>query len=127
VAGYAAAVTRSRWSNALLALLLVHLLWGLARTPSRALARRGEDIAAFRRQGDAAFLFADAALDGADAILWLRAHTPPGARIAWRGADRGAIEFAAALLWPRLLVAQPPAAGEPVLVATRTALTVEHP
>jgi hypothetical protein len=108
-------------------LLLGHLAWGLVRVPSRAIVRRQADITSYRRLGDAAFLFDDAALRGDDAITWLRAHSTAGQRIAWRGADRGAIEFAAALLWPRLLVVAPAgAAGDgPLLVATPTSLALE--
>ncbi|MBL9076606.1 MAG: hypothetical protein JNL08_03830 [Planctomycetes bacterium] len=113
----------SRWSWTVLALLLAHLVWGLARVP-RVTARRAADIADYRQRGAADYLLADARLDGAPAIAELAARTGAGQRLGRRGTDRGVVEFAAALLWPRLLVTANADAGTPVLVATRTALVV---
>lgn len=108
----------------MLALLLAHVVWGLARAALRTGPRRLADVAAFGARGDAAFLLADAGLEGAAAIERLRAATAPGQRIRWRGDDRGAIEFAAALLWPRLLVRDRADPGTPVLLAARDGLAV---
>jgi hypothetical protein len=91
----------------LLAALAVHLAWGLARVPTKVVARRAELIADHRRHGDVVALFDASDLGGAELVQWLRANTPPDATIAWEGAATGAIEFAAALLWPRLLAASP--------------------
>jgi len=119
-------VSPSRWSLAVLLLLVGHLAWGLVRVPSRALVRRQADIATYRRLGDAAFLFGEARLQGADAIVWLRRHGRADERVRWQGADRGAIEFAAALLWPRLLVGAADAAGDgPRLVSSPTSLSIQ--
>ncbi|HEX5053220.1 MAG TPA: hypothetical protein VFZ65_15705 [Planctomycetota bacterium] len=136
----------SRWSLGLLALVSVHVCWGLARVPTKVLARRLTYIEAFRRDGDAAFLFGDARIQGADAVLWLREHTANDSVLLWRGTETGPIEFAAALLWPRLLVAAGAVdgatsfagrsfatgtiagrTGRIVLVAERAALHVEVP
>lgn len=122
-------VTPSRWSTALLALLLGHLAWGLLRLPTRVVPRRLHEIEAYQRLGAAPFLFADADLQGAAAIAWLCTHTAPDQRIAWRGVDRGAIEFAAALVWPRLLVraqAAPGGGDDALLEATPTALAIRR-
>jgi hypothetical protein len=75
------------------------------RVPRKVIARRAGDVAAHERAGATAALFAASGLDGAAAVEWLRAHTPPDAVVAWTGDATGAMEFAAALLWPRLLVA----------------------
>ncbi|MBX3463727.1 MAG: hypothetical protein KF830_11180 [Planctomycetes bacterium] len=116
-----------RWSLPILLLVAAHLVWGLLRAPTRALVRRAEQVGTFQRLGDAHYLFAQSRLEGADAIAWLRANTLPEQRVPWQGSDRGAIEFAAALLWPRLLVATPPGAAEAGLVATRTSLRLQRP
>lgn len=120
-----------RWSLAVLLLLLGHFAWGLGRAVLRGAPRRHADVAAYRSAGDAAFLFADAKLPDAEAsaavIRWLREHTPRDARIRWQGQDRGVVEFAAALLWPRLLVTGPGSDPDgPVLVATGTTLTLRE-
>ncbi len=120
------AVSSSRWSQVVLLVLLGHLVWGLARVPSRGIDRRACDIARYRRLGDATFLLGQAALQGAEAIVWLRAHTAEGQRVPWQGADRGPIEFAAALLWPRLLVADDGGGQAPTLVSTPTSLTIRE-
>lgn len=124
-------MSSSRWSLAVLLLLLGHVAWGLVRASLRSVPRRAAEITDYRRLGDAEFLLTDAKLPdaprSAQVIRWLREHTPPDARITWHGADRGAIEFAAALLWPRLLVAGPGSdAGGPVLVSTPTSLSIRE-
>lgn len=141
-------MTRSRnlrpsLNRAVLWLVAAHVVWGASRAAFRSAPRTAAEIAAYRRDGAERYLLGSAKLDGADAIDWLRQNTPADAVVAWRGEAQGPIEFAAALLWPRLLVAaddrnatnrlgRPFArgtrdgrSGEVVLVAQRTGLTVE--
>jgi hypothetical protein len=93
------------WSRLLAGALAVHIAWGLARVPVKVIARRHEDIAAHERAGATRAQFAANGCDGAEAVEWLQAHTAPDAVVAWTGTTKGAMELAAALLWPRLLVA----------------------
>ena len=86
------------------ALVVVHVVWGLARVPGKVIARRIDDVAAYRSRGDAAFLLGNARLKGADAIEWVAANTALDAVVLWEGEPRGALEFPPALLAPRLLV-----------------------
>ena len=99
-------VASSRWCLVLTCALLAHAAWGVSRLPGKVIARRLEQIGEHRDQGAAAFLFAANRLTGAEAIDWVRANTPPNTVIAWTGDVKGAMEFAPALLWPRLLVAE---------------------
>ncbi len=85
--------------------LAVHVAWGVARLPGKVIARRAEHVRAFERDGATRALFDANGLAGADAIDWLLAHTAPDAVVAWAGDETGAMEFAPALLWPRLVVA----------------------
>lgn len=94
----------SRWCWLVAGPVLLHLAWGLARVPGKVVGRRLEDVQAFATDGDAAALFAANGLGGADVIAWVRAVAPPHTVVLWRGSEVGAIEFAAALLWPRLVV-----------------------
>jgi len=89
--------------------------------PGKVWARRLDDVAAYREQGAAAFLLGGARLEGAEALQWLQRHVPADAAVLWRWPCKGALEFAAALLAPRLVVderAVPPeattAAGRPL-------------
>lgn len=101
---------------------MLHLAWGLARVPGKVVARRLDDVRTFATDGDASALFAASGLDGADVIAWVRAEAPPHAVVLWRGAEVGAIEFAAALLWPRLVV-RAAAVGDASTHAGRTIAT----
>lgn len=83
-------------------LVLLHLVLGLLRLPFSVVGRRLAEVAACEREGHARFVFASARQDGADAIAELLATTPADAVVPIRGLRKGAIEFAPALLWPRL-------------------------
>lgn len=87
------------------ALVAAHVLWGLARVPGKVVQRRLADVAAYRERGAPTFLLEDAHLRGAPAIEWVRAHVPADAVVLWAGDGMKALEFAPALLAPRLLVA----------------------
>ncbi len=124
-------------------LVLAHLGWGLGRALFRTLPRTRAEIASYRERGAATYLLDSAQIGGGDAIEWLLQHTPADGAVWLRGSVQGPAEFAAALLWPRLLIdegARADAArlgrtlargtiagreGELVLVATRTTLAVE--
>jgi len=95
---------RPTWTTLLLALLAAHVLLGAARLPGKVWARRLGDIAAYRDLGAARYFLDDGHLHGAGAIEWLLANTPPDAVVLWRGDSKGALEFAPALLAPRLVV-----------------------
>ncbi|MCK5945425.1 MAG: hypothetical protein KAI24_25770, partial [Planctomycetes bacterium] len=93
-----------RVHTALFALLAAHVLLGVARLPGKAIARRVDEVDAYRRLGAARYLLDSAHLDGADAIEWLLQNTDEQAAVLWRWPADGALEFVAALIAPRLLV-----------------------
>lgn len=95
-----------------LALLGAHVLWCAARVPGRVIARRADDVASHRQLGRARFLLTRPGVAGADAVEWLLANVPDDAVVLWRGDSKGALEFAPALLRPRLLVAEAACAPE---------------
>ena len=88
----------------LFALLGAHLAIGIVRIPSRVISRRLDDIAQHQELGAARFLTESAKLQGADELEWVLANTPANCVVLWRWPADGALEFAAALLAPRLLV-----------------------
>ena len=83
-------------------LLAAHVLFGLCRAPLVTVARRAQEIADYRREGDIAYVMRTGHLQGADALVGLRAATPPDAVVNVSGDSKGPLEFAPALLWPRL-------------------------
>src|SRR5262245_11658424 len=96
-------VSSSRWS-VVTALVLIHIGWGLYRVPEVVVGRRLEEIAGYRQQGEVERLFDANNLDGAATVSWVRAQAPPDSVVLWSGSELGAMEFAAAYLWPRLVV-----------------------
>lgn len=94
----------SKSSVFLLALLGAHLALGIGRIPSRVMMRRLDEIHEYERKGPARFLLEDAKLQGADELEWILANTDRDSVILWRWPSDGALEFAAALLAPRLVV-----------------------
>lgn len=88
----------------LLVLLLVHVAWGLVRIPDKAIARRRDDIARYTERGQAGYFLKHAKWEGTEAIAWIVANTAADAAILHDGPTRGAFEFAAGSLSPRLLV-----------------------
>jgi hypothetical protein len=103
------------------AVLLGHVGLVVVRLPMTVFDRRFGQVAAFRAEGQAHYLFRTSGRDGVAAVDELLRSTPADAIVAWRGDAHGAVELAPALLWPRLLVderALPPAAatflGRPV-------------
>ncbi len=84
-------------------LVLAHLLLGALRVPGSVVGRRLDEIADCRRLGHPAFALRQARLGGRAAIERLLVTTPPDAVIGYRGVQKGALEYAAGLLWPRLL------------------------
>jgi len=114
------------------ALVLAHVVFGLLRVPRSVVAKRLAQVAAVEQEGYVPYLFRAAHLEGADAVLDLSASTPPHALIVTRGPLKGALEFAPALLWPRLCLrdgAVLPDDGRPVagraLVGDRDGLWLE--
>jgi len=89
---------------ALLALLGAHLAIGIIRLPTRVIGRRLDEIELYQQKGAARFLLDDAKIQGADEIEWLLANTDKDCVVLWRWPCDGALEFAAALLAPRLIV-----------------------
>jgi hypothetical protein len=94
-------------------LLAAHVLFGLCRAPLVTVARRAQEIAEYRREGDIAYVMRTSHLQGADALVELRRTTPPDHDVRVRGDSNGPLEFAPALLWPRLCYHRGP--GLPVL------------
>lgn len=88
----------------LAALVVVHIVWGLARVPGKVLARRVDDVATYRANGGPAFFLSDKGLRGAAAIEWVLANTPAECVVLWEGDPMGSLEFAPVLLAPRLVV-----------------------
>lgn len=88
----------------LLALLFLHLAIGIGRLPGKVWARRLHEIEQYRQQGAARFLLDSAQLGGTDVLEWLLANTADDSVVLWRWPADGALEFAAALLAPRLVV-----------------------
>jgi hypothetical protein len=87
-------------------LIAVHLGWGLARLPTKAHARRVDEIESWRRLGPARFLLENEHRRGGTTVQWIVDHVPPDAAVLWRGESRGALEFVPALIAPRLLIAE---------------------
>lgn len=110
----------------MVSLAVAHLIVGAARVPFAVIGRRIADVAAYRSAGAARFFLGGKHQRGAEAIEWILEHTPENAVVPFRGTGKGSLEFAPALLAPRLLVREdacPPGAveraGRPV--ATREA------
>ena len=87
----------------LAAVVVAHCGFALLRLP-KLWVKRQDEVAAFRQRGDAEYLLTGGGLTGTDVIERLRRETPEQCAIVIRGESRGAMEFAAALLFPRLLV-----------------------
>jgi hypothetical protein len=96
-------VSSSRWS-VVTALVLIHIGWGLFRVPHKVVGSRLDDIAGYRKHGEVERLFDANNLDGAATVSWVREHAAPDSVVLWSGSELGAMEFAAAFLWPRLVV-----------------------
>jgi hypothetical protein len=97
-------VAKLPWCRLLACALAVHVAWGLVRVP-KVVGRRIAHVRAHQQHGAVEALFRANDLEGAGAIAWLLANTPPHSVIAWTGTETGAMEFAPALAWPRLFVA----------------------
>lgn len=87
-----------------LILLGAHLAIGIGRMPSRVIGRRLDEIEQYREMGAARYLLENAKIQGADELEWVLANTDENSVILWRWPSDGALEFAAALLIPRLVV-----------------------
>lgn len=83
-------------------LLLLHLGLGVLRLPASVVGRRLREVAACRQVGHGTYALESAGQSGASAIDVLLTQTPADAVVLIRGLRKGAIEFAPALLWPRL-------------------------
>lgn len=93
-----------RWSDLLVGLLLLHILWGAARIPGKVWGERLDDVAQYRRVGPAAYHLGNRYRSGAAAVEQVLATTPEQAVLLWRGDWRNALEFVPPLIAPRLLV-----------------------
>lgn len=93
----------------LIGLLCVHCVWGALRLPDKAIQRRAEDIDRFRELGPIRYFLQARGQTGHEAIDWILANTEPRSSVLYEGPVQGALEFAAGVLAPRLLVAGPPA------------------
>jgi hypothetical protein len=127
---------RAMLAKSLFWLIALHIIWGVSRIPHAVIGKRWRDIAAYHHEGEAAWRLQKGHLDGAQAIHHLREVTAEESIIPISGSTKGALEYAAALLWPRLCcwADQLPAkdqfyAGRPIapylLTGDRTTLRVE--
>lgn len=115
----------------LLVLLGAHLAIGIARIPGRVIGRRLDEIKLYEDKGAARFLIEDAKIQGTDELEWVLANTDKRSVILWRWPCDGSLEFAAALLAPRLVVDErhvPPGAVKFAgrIIATGTTPSGEH-
>lgn len=94
----------SKSKKLLVTLLGAHVALGVARIPGKVVGRRIDDVAAYREQGAAAFLWGRSGLKGADELAWLLEHTDERSVVLWRWPADGVLEFTSALLAPRLVV-----------------------
>jgi hypothetical protein len=94
---------RVSWGAVLVTLACLHAAIGLARVPHDVVSERLAEVRSWREEGEARFLFRTAFLRGVTAIERLHS-TPSDSVVLFRGDAKGALEFAPALLWPRLLV-----------------------
>ena len=94
----------SRWGLALAILLGAHVAVGIARIPSKVWGERADEIARYRDVGAVRFHLDNRERSGADAVQAVLDRSPENAVVLWRGEWRGALEFAPALLAPRLVV-----------------------
>lgn len=92
----------SRWSAWLLAAIGLHCAVGVARIPHAVIGKRWAEVAEFGRDGEVEWRLRTARIEGAAAITTLRESTAEDAVVVMRGDLEDAIEFAPALLWPRL-------------------------
>lgn len=113
-------------TDVVLLLALIHIAWGLLRVPGKVVSRRIGDVREYREQGAPRYLLEHNGKGGAEALQWVREHTPAHCVVLWTGEPLGALEFAPSLIAPRLLVpigACPPGAedysGLPLAVAER--------
>lgn len=95
------------------ALVLIHIVWGAARVPGRVVGRRLDDVRAYREGGATRYLLRSSGMRGEDAIEWVLENTPPDSVVLWRGSKLGPLEFAPALLAPRLVVHATRGRGRP--------------
>ncbi len=86
----------------LLALVAAHLVLLVVRIPHAAFGKRLRSIREWRERGQVHYHLGRWP-ESAAAIDWLLEHTPPNCVVPWRGDWKGALEFAPALLWPRIL------------------------
>ncbi|MCA8948531.1 MAG: hypothetical protein KDE27_03465 [Planctomycetes bacterium] len=79
-----------------------HCAFGALRVPHAVIWKRWCEVADYRAEGGVAWRLESAALDGREAIETLLRTTGEDAVVLLRGDPKGAIEYAAPLLWPRL-------------------------
>lgn len=104
--------TRIEWL--VVALVTLHIGWGALRVPTKVWGKRLDEIQRYRADGAPRFFLDTEHLSGAAAIERLLSETPEDVAVLWRGDWKGPMEFAAALLAPRLLlheIVQPPGAA----------------
>ena len=87
-------------------LLGAGILFAVARVPHAVWSKRRDEIDLYQRLGAAGYhlRLIDRSGRSARDLQWLREHTPEDCALVYAGEERGAFEFAAPLLFPRLLV-----------------------
>ena len=88
----------------LLILLGAHFAVATLRIPTKHWGKRLDEIARYEEKGRYHFYFGDEQQQNGDLLQWLAENTPEDSVVLWRGEWKGAMEFAPALLWPRLVV-----------------------
>ena len=93
-----------RWFRVAIALLIVHIAVGVARIPSKVWGERQDAISHHHEVGAARYHVGNEHHFGADVIERILGDSQEDTVVLWRGEWKGAMEFAPALLAPRLLI-----------------------
>lgn len=100
------------WILTLLA--LGHLGWNGARLVSGGVLKRGKRISGWREAGPVGWHFDRNRMAGGELVEWIRQHSPDQCVVLFAGVHQDAMELAAALLAPRVLVSADAVAPEAV-------------
>jgi hypothetical protein len=110
-----------------LLLLALHFLVAVLRIVPKHWGKRLDQIQRYESLGRYAFFFGEERREAGDVLQWLAEHTPANSVILWRGEWRGAMEFAPALLWPRMVYDERAAAIGQTEVHGRPIAAGNHP
>ena len=106
-----------------LALVIIQLVWGVARIPHAVFGQRLEEIDAYRTEGAVRFHLGPRFGESWQIVEWLLANTPEHCALLWRGEGKGAMELVPGLVWPRLVVREDRIPGQATRAAGRPLAT----